>query len=201
MATNRFAAIASHDALVAAHGAIKTLACALIKITTDLTLLGSGPRCGLAEIRFPENEPGSSIMPGKINPTQCEALAMVCIHIMGNDQAIAIAGSRGNFELNVFKPMIIYNFLDSCTLLSDALGSFTDYFVKGIQPNLENIKSFVDRSLMLVTALTPVIGYDSAAKVALKAFHENLTLKEACIALGLLSEQQFDKTVDPNKMI
>jgi len=200
-AVNRFAAIATHDSLVAAHGAIRTLVCSLTKITTDLSFLGSGPRCGLGELLFPENEPGSSIMPGKINPTQCEALAMICIHVMGNDQAISIAGSRGNFELNVYKPMIIHNFLDSCVILSDSLRSFTDFFVQGLRPNKDQIKQHVDRSLMLVTSLSPVIGYDRAAKVALKAFHENITLKEACLALGFLTEKQFDETVRPEKMI
>lgn len=200
-APNKFAAIASHDILVSAHGAIKTLACSLLKIATDLSFLGSGPRCGLGELFFPENEPGSSIMPGKINPTQCEALSMVCVHVMGNDQAIAVAGSRGNFELNVFKPVIIYNFLDSCILLSDALRSFTEYFVQGLRPNLERIKHFVDRSLMLATSLTPYIGYDKAAKVALKAFHENITLKEACLELKFLTEKEFEEIVKPEKMV
>jgi fumarate hydratase class II len=200
-AANRFAAIAAHDALVAAHAAIKLLAVSLVKITTDLSFLGSGPRCGLGELLFPENEPGSSIMPGKINPTQCEALMMACIHIMGNDQAISIAGSRGNFELNVYKPMIIHNFLDSCIILSDSLRSFTDFFIQGLRPNLDQMKQHVDRSLMLVTALSPVIGYDQSAKVALKAFRENTTLKEACLALGLLTGEQFDAAVKPEKMI
>lgn len=200
-APNKFAAIATHDIIVSSHGAIRTLACALTKITTDLSFLGSGPRCGLGELYFPENEPGSSIMPGKINPTQCEALAMACIHVMGNDQAIAIAGSRGNFELNVFKPMIIHNYLDSCILLSDALRSFTDYFVQGLRANLERTKSNVERSLMLVTALVPAIGYDKASKIALKAFHENLTLKQACLTLGFLGEKEFDEIVRPEKMV
>lgn len=200
-AANCFAAIAAHDALVAAHGTIRTLACSLIKISTDLSFLGSGPRCGLGELYFPENEPGSSIMPGKVNPTQCEALAMVCVHVLGNDQAITIAGSRGNFELNVFKPMIIFNFLDSCTLLSGAIRSFTDYFVRGLKPNLHGIRTHVERSLMLVTALTPIIGYDKAAKVAHKAFHENLTLKQACLDLGYLTAEQFDTHVKPENMV
>lgn len=201
VAKNPFAAIAAHDALVAAHGAIRTLACSLIKISTDLSFLGSGPRCGLGELYFPENEPGSSIMPGKVNPTQCEALAMVCVHVLGNDQAIAIAGSRGNFELNVFKPMIIFNFLDSCTLLSGAIRSFTDYFIRGLKPNIQGIRTHVERSLMLVTALTPLIGYDKAAKAAHKAFHENLTLKQACLDLGYLTEEQFDAHVKPENMV
>ncbi len=200
-AKNKFSALASHDALVGAHGAIRTLVCSLIKIATDLTLMGSGPRCGLGEILFPENEPGSSIMPGKVNPTQCEALTMVCVHVLGNDQAIAIACTRGNFELNVFKPMIIADFLDSCDLLTDALASFTSYFIVGLQANEKRIRSHVDRSLMLVTALTPIIGYDKAAQAALKAFHEELTLKQACLALGFLSEEEFDKVIQPEKMI
>ncbi len=200
-ASNKFAAIATHDSLVSAHGALKTLACSLTKITTDLGFLGSGPRCGLGELSFPENEPGSSIMPGKINPTQCEALAMVCIHVMGNDQAITIAGSRGNFELNVYKPMIIHNFLDSCVLLTDSMRSFREYFVAGLVPNKEKIQWFVERSLMLVTALTPKIGYDKAAKVALKAYHENKTLKESCLELGFMTESQFDESVRPEGMV
>ncbi len=200
-AANKFSAIAAHDALVFAHGALKTLAVSLIKIATDLSLLGSGPRCGLGELYFPQNEPGSSIMPGKVNPTQCEALTMICVHVMGNDQAISIAGSRGNFELNVFKPMMIHNFLDSLTLLSDGLRTFTDYFVSGLEPNREQIKKHLDRSLMLVTALSPVIGYDKAAQTAHKAFHDNLTLKEACLQLGFLSAEEFDKIVQPEKML
>lgn len=200
-ASNKFSALASHDALVAAHGTIRVLAGSLIKIATDLAFLGSGPRCGLSELFFPENEPGSSIMPGKINPTQCEALTMVCVHIFGNDQAIAIAGSRGNFELNVLKPVIIFNFLDSCILLSEALDSFTHFFIKGIRPNLKKIRYYLDHSLMLVTALTPYIGYDKAAQVAHKAFHEEITLKEACVALNYLSESEFEKIVDPQKMV
>lgn len=200
-APNKFAVIAAHDALVAAHGSLKTLACSLIKISTDLSFLGSGPRCGLGELQFPANEPGSSIMPGKVNPTQCEALAMVCTHVMGNDQAIAIAGSRGNFELNVFKPLLIHHFLSSSILLSDVLRSFTDYFVVGLQPNLEQIQTHVERSLMLVTALTPLIGYDKAGEVAKKAYRENTTLKEACLRLGYLSEDQFNKRIDINLMV
>ena len=200
-AANKFAALASHDPLVAAHGAIRTLAGSLIKIATDLSWLGSGPRCGLGEIYFPENEPGSSIMPGKVNPTQCEALTMVCVHVLGNDQAIAIAGTRGNFELNVFKPVIIFDFLDSCEVLTGAIGSFTRYFVSGIQPNEKRIAEHVNHSLMLVTALTPAIGYDKAAQVAHKAYQEHLTLKQACLDLGYLSETEFDALVKPEKMI
>ncbi len=200
-ARNKCAAIATHDPLVFAHSALNTLACSLTKIATDLAWMGSGPRCGIGEIYFPENEPGSSIMPGKINPTQCEALMMVCVQVMGNEVAVSIGGSKGNFELNVFKPLIIYNVLNSISLLSDALRSFTDYFVVGIQPNIKRIESHLSRSLMLVTALAPRIGYDQASQMALKAFHEDLTLKEACLALGLLSEEEFDSLVRPEKMI
>jgi fumarate hydratase, class II len=200
-AANKFAALASHDPLVAAHGAIRTLACSLIKIATDLSWMGSGPRCGLGEIHFPENEPGSSIMPGKVNPTQCEALTMVCVHVLGNDQAIAVAGARGNFELNVFKPVIISEFLDSCDVLTGALRSFTKYFVKGIKPNKKRLAEHVNHSLMLVTALTPQIGYDKAAQAAHKAYHEHLTLKQACLELGFLTADQFDAIVQPEKML
>ncbi|MEZ5314857.1 MAG: class II fumarate hydratase [Chlamydiales bacterium] len=200
-AKNKFSAIATHDSLVAVHSALKGLAVSLIKITTDLSLLGSGPRCGLGELLFPENEPGSSIMPGKVNPTQCEALAMICVHLIGNDQAISIAGSRGNFQLNVFKPMIIHNFLESLSLLTEGLHSFNEYFIKDLKPNYLNIKKHIESSLMLVTALSPVIGYDKAAKTAHKAFHENMTLKEACLALGFLSEEDFDRLVQPEKML
>ena len=200
-AINKCASIAAHDALVAAHGVLKTLACSLIKIVTDLSFLGSGPRCGFGELHFPQNEPGSSIMPGKVNPTQCEAMAMICVQVMGNDQAVSIAGSRGNFELNVFKPMLIHNFLESLTLLADGLHSFTQYFIKGLKPNDECINKHLQRSLMLVTALTPIIGYDKAAQTAHKAYHENITLKEACLQLGFLSESQFDQHVQPEKML
>lgn len=200
-ASNKFAAIAAHDALVAAHGALKTLACSLIKIATDLSWLGSGPRCGLAELHFPQNEPGSSIMPGKVNPTQCEALTMICVHVMGNDQAVSIAGSRGNFELNVFKPMMIHNFLDTVVLLKDGLRSFTAHFIEGLKPNHGQIKHYLSRSLMLVTALSPIIGYDKAAQTAHHAYQKNITLKAACLELGLLSEEDFDKYVQPEKML
>lgn len=199
-APNKFAALAAHNPLVAASGVLKTLACSLLKIATDICLMGSGPRCGIGELLLPENEPGSSIMPGKVNPTQCEALSMVCIQVMGNDMAIAIAGSRGNFELNVNKPLIIYNLLHSIELLADSCRSFTDYLVEGLEPNRARIASHVNRSLMLVTALTPKIGYDNAAKIALKAHKEDLTLKEACLQLGYLSEEEFDKIVVPEKM-
>lgn len=200
-ASNKFAALAAHDALTAASGVLRTLACSLTKIATDISWMASGPRCGLGEILLPENEPGSSIMPGKINPTQCEAMIMVCTQVIGNDCAIAIADSRGNFELNVFKPLIIYNFLQSTFLLSDACRSFTDYLVKGIKPNLDRLESHLERSLMLVTALAPRIGYDKAAQIALKAYRENLTLKEACLALGYLTSEEFDQLIIPEKMV
>ena len=200
-APNKFAALASHEALVFASGALKTLATALMKIANDLRWMGSGPRCGLQELFLQANEPGSSIMPGKINPTQCEALAMVAVQVMAYDVAVTIAGSQGNFELNVFKPMIAYNILNSVTLLADSCHSFTKYLVKGLKANEEKIKQFVENSLMLVTALTPKIGYDQAAQVAIKAYKENLTLKEACLQLNLLSEKEFDQLVDPRKMI
>lgn len=200
-APNKFAALAAHDALVFASGAFKTLACSLMKIANDIRWLGSGPRCGLSELILPENEPGSSIMPGKINPTQAEALTMVCIQIMGNDTAISIAGSQGNFELNVFKPLIIHNFLQSTKLLADGCRSFKEHMIYGLEPNREKIQYYVDQSLMLVTCLTPVIGYDNAAKIALKAYRENKTLKQACLELHLLSEKEFNELVDPTKMI
>jgi len=199
-APNKFALLAAHDAFVFASGSLRTLAASLMKIANDLRWMGSGPRCGLGELILPENEPGSSIMPGKINPTQCEAMTMVCIQVIGNDTAIAIAGTQGNFELNVFKPLIIFNFLHSIELLSDALHAFTDHFVMQLIPNEERMRFFVDQSLMLVTALTPKIGYDKAAEIAHKAYHENLTLKEACIALGYLTEEEFTALVDPYKM-
>jgi fumarate hydratase class II len=200
-APNKFAALAAHDALVMASGALKTLACSLMKIANDIRWLGSGPRCGLGELLLPENEPGSSIMPGKVNPTQCEAMTMVCAQVMGNDTAITVAGSQGNFELNVFKPLIIHNLLHSVRLLADSCRSFTDHCVVGIQPNREQIARSVSNSLMLVTALNPRIGYDNAAKVAKKAYAENKTLKQACIELGLLDGEEFDRIVRPEKMI
>jgi fumarate hydratase class II len=200
-AANKFAALAAHDGLVATSGVLKTLAVALMKIANDLRWMGSGPRCGLAELVLPANEPGSSIMPGKVNPTQCEALTMVCVQVMGNDAAIAWAGSQGNFELNVFKPVIIYNLLQSIRLLADACDSFRVNLVSDLQPNRSQIQHFVDRSLMLVTALNPHIGYDNAAKVAYKAYAENTTLKEACVALGLLSAEDFDRLVQPQEML
>jgi len=200
-APNKFAALASHDDLVMASGAVKSLACALLKIANDLRWLGSGPRCGLGELILPANEPGSSIMPGKVNPTQCEAMTMVCVQVMGNDSAIAIAASQGNFELNVFKPVIIHNFLHSVELLKDACACFTDYLVKGIEANQAKIEEFLNNSLMLVTALNPHIGYDAAAKIAKKAYNEGITLKQAGIELGLLTEEQFTEWVQPEKML
>ncbi|MCI5642085.1 MAG: class II fumarate hydratase [Chlamydia suis] len=200
-ASNYFAALSNHDALVQAHSSLAVLACSLIKIATDLSFLGSGPRCGLGEIFFPENEPGSSIMPGKINPTQSEALQMVCSQVIGNNQSIIFAGTKGNFELNVMKPVIIYDFLQSVDLLSGAMRAFADYFVSGLRVNKERLQQNVDRSLMLVTALTPILGYDKCSKIALKAFHENLSLKEACVVLGFLSEEEFDAHVIPGLML
>jgi fumarate hydratase class II len=200
-APNKFALMAAHDGLVFASGALRTLATSLMKIANDIRWMASGPRCGLNELLLPENEPGSSIMPGKVNPTQCEALTMICIQVMGNDTVITLAGSQGNFELNVFKPLIIYNFLKSTTLLSEAMRSFTKYLVVGLKANKERIRSHVDHSLMLVTALSPIIGYDKAAEIAHKAYHENLTLKEAGLALGHLTEEEFDRHVQSHKMI
>jgi fumarate hydratase class II len=199
-APNKFAALASHDPLVMASGALKTLACSLMKIANDIRWLSSGPRCGLGELILPANEPGSSIMPGKVNPTQCEAMTMVCVQVMGNDTAIAMAGSQGNFELNVFKPLIIHNLLRSVELLADACQAFTNYCVVGIQPNRPQIQHFLLNSLMLVTALNPHIGYDKAAKVAKKAYEEGMTLKQACLELGFLSAEEFDKLVRPEQM-
>ncbi|MGQ9798561.1 MAG: class II fumarate hydratase [Ignavibacterium sp.] len=200
-ARNKFEALATHDALVEFHGVLKTLAASLMKIANDIRWLGSGPRCGLGELHLPENEPGSSIMPGKVNPTQSEAMTMVCAQVFGNDVAVNIGGASGNFELNVFKPVIIFNVLNSIRLISDACESFTDHLVVGIEANVENIKKHVENSLMLVTALNPVIGYDNAAKVAKKAHAENKTLKQAAVELGLLTPEKFDEIVRPEKMI
>jgi len=200
-APNKFAALAAHDALVATSGTLKTLACALMKVANDLRWMGSGPRSGLGELILPANEPGSSIMPGKVNPTQCEAMTMVCVQVLGNDAAIGIAGSQGNFELNVFKPMMVFNLLNSIRLLADASTSFTDHLVVGLEPNRKRIDLFVRNSLMLVTALNPVIGYDKAAQVAKKAYAEETTLKEACLALGFLSAEEFDRHVRPEAML
>jgi fumarate hydratase class II len=197
---NKFAALSAHDEFVFASGALKTLACSLMKVANDIRWLASGPRCGLGELTIPENEPGSSIMPGKVNPTQSEAMTMVCCQVMGNDTAIGFAGSQGNFELNVFKPVIIHNFLHSVRLLSDACRSFTRHCAAGIEPNLERINQYVQDSLMLVTALNPHIGYDKAAEIAKKAHKEKTSLREAAIGSGHLTGEQFDQWVDPEAM-
>lgn len=200
-APNKFEALSAHDAIVEASGALKTLAVSLMHIANNIRLSASGPRCGIGELQLPENEPGSSIMPGKVNPTQNEALTMVCCQVIGNDMAIALAGTHGHFQLNVFKPVMIANFLQSATLLGEACVSFNDHCAVGIEPNLVNIKKNLENSLMLVTALNPHIGYENAAKIAKKAHKEGLTLKQAAIELGLVSAEDFDKWVDPSKMI
>ncbi len=199
-APNKFAALAGHDALVGAHGTLKTLATALMKIANDVRWMASGPRSGLGEITIPENEPGSSIMPGKVNPTQCEALTMVCCQVFGNDVAITMGGASGNFELNVFKPMIAHNFLQSARLLADAMRSFDQHCAHGIEPNRQRIGELMARSLMLVTALAPHIGYDKAAQIAKKAQHEGSTLQQAALALGYVTEQQFKDWIVPLDM-
>jgi fumarate hydratase class II len=199
-APNKFAALAAHDALVFAHGAIKTTATSLIKIADDLRWLGSGPRSGLGELQLPENEPGSSIMPGKVNPTQSEAMIMVAIQVFGNDAAVAMAGSRGNLELNVCKPVMIHNFCNSTDLLTDACDRFREFCVEGLEPDYEQISHHLNNSLMLVTALNPIIGYDKAAKVAKKAHKERTTLREAALSLGFLSAEEFDAAVVPEDM-
>ena len=199
-APNKFAALAGHEALVALHGALKTLATALMKIANDVRWLSSGPRSGLGEITIPENEPGSSIMPGKVNPTQSEAMTMVCAQVMGNDVAVGIGGASGNFELNVFKPLIIHNVLQSIRLLGDAARNFEEFCAAGIEANRPRIEENLNRSLMLVTALNPHIGYDNAARIAKKAHKDGTTLKEAAVALGLLTAEQFDQWVDARKM-
>ncbi len=200
-AQNKFHALSSKDELVFAHGALKALACDLMKIANDIRWLASGPRCGLGEITIPENEPGSSIMPGKVNPTQCEAVTMVAVQVMGNDVAVGMAASQGNFELNVFMPVCIYNYLQSLRLLADVCVSFEKNCVRGIKPIKEKMQENLHRSLMLVTALTPYIGYENAAKVVHKAHRENLSLKESCVALGYLSEDEFDKHFHPEEMV
>ena len=200
-ARNKFEALATHDALVELSGVLKTIAASLMKIANDIRWLGSGPRSGIGELSLPENEPGSSIMPGKVNPTQCEAMTMVCVQVFGNDVAVNIGGAMGNFELNVFKPVIIYNVLQSIKLLADSCESFTDHCIVGIEANKTNIKKHLENSLMLVTALNPHIGYDNAAKVAKKAHKENKTLKEAVVELNLLTAEKFDEVVRPEKMI
>ena len=200
-APNKFHALTSKDELVYVHGAMKALAADLMKIANDVRLLSSGPRCGIGELLIPENEPGSSIMPGKVNPTQCEAMTMVAVQVMANDVAVSMAASQGNFELNVFMPVCIYNFLQSARLLGDAMLSFEERCARGIKPNREKIQEYLDQSLMLVTALNPHIGYENAARVAKTAFRENLTLKEAAVKLGLLSGEKFDEIVRPEKMV
>ena len=199
-APNKFAALAAHDALVATSGVLRTLAASLIKIADDLRWLGSGPRSGLGELNLPENEPGSSIMPGKVNPTQCEAMIMVCIQVYGNDAAVAMAGARGNLELNVCKPVIIHNVMHSIELLTEASATFTRFCVEGLEPNEARIRQHLENSLMLVTALNPLIGYDNAAQVAKKAHKEGTTLRESAVALGLLTGEQFDEAVRPESM-
>ncbi len=200
-AENKFEALASHDTMVELSGALNVLAVSLMKIASDVRLLGSGPRCGIGEILLPENEPGSSIMPGKVNPTQCEAMTMVCTQVMGNHATVTIAGSNGHFELNVFKPVIIFNVLQSLRLLADSCNSFTKRCLDGIEPNRDRINKLLHESLMLVTALNPHIGYDNAAKIAKKAHAEHTTLKEAGIALGLMTAAQFDQWIKPEDMI
>ena len=200
-APNKFEALAAHDAMVMSHGAINAAAAALFKIANDIRFLGSGPRSGLGELSLPENEPGSSIMPGKVNPTQCEALTMVCVQIMGNHAAMTFAGSQGHFELNVFNPVMAYNFLQSVQLMADSAVSFTDNCIVGIQAREDNIKAALDRSLMLVTALAPKIGYDNAAKIAKTAHKNGTTLKEEAVGGGYVTAEEFDRVVDPRKMI
>lgn len=200
-APNKFEALAAHDALVEISGVLKTLACSLMKIAGDIRLLGSGPRCGLGELLLPANEPGSSIMPGKVNPTQSEAMTMVCAQVIGNDMAVAVGGAQGHLELNVFKPLIVFNVLNSIRLLGDACESFRENCVQGLKANKEQIQAHLENSLMLVTALNPHIGYDNAAKIAKAAFDNNTTLKEEAVRLGLLSEEQFKEIVRPEDMI
>ncbi len=200
-AENKFEALASHDAIVETHGALKQIAVSLNKIANDIRLLASGPRSGIGEIIIPANEPGSSIMPGKVNPTQAEALTMVAAQVMGNDVAITVGATQGHYELNVFKPMIIYNALQSADLIADAVVSFTDKLVKGIEPNYERIKELVNNSLMLVTALNPYIGYEKAAQIAKAAYKNGTTLKEEAVRLGILTPEEFDKYVVPEKMV
>jgi len=199
-APNKFEALAAHDAVVEASGVLKTIACSLMKIANDIRWLGSGPRCGIGELALPANEPGSSIMPGKVNPTQSEAMTMVAAQVIGNDTAVNIGGASGNFELNVFKPLMIYNLLQSIRLIADSCRSFNDHCMEGLQANREQIDHHLKNSLMLVTALNPHIGYDNAAKVAKKAHQENITLKEAAVALKLLTAEEFDQNVQPEKM-
>ena len=200
-APNKFDALSAHDAIVQASGALKMLAVSLMQIANNIRFLASGPRCGIGEIEIPANEPGSSIMPGKVNPTQAEALTMVCAQVIGNDTTITVSGMQGHFQLNVFKPVMIYNLLQSARLLGDAAASFNERLASGIKANERNIKRHLNNSLMLVTALNPHIGYENAAKIAKKAYKDNITLKEAALQLNLLTEEEFDKWVDPSKMV
>jgi len=200
-AENKFEALAAHDAIVEASGVLNTIACSCMKIANDIRLLGSGPRCGIGEISLPANEPGSSIMPGKVNPTQAEAMTMVCAQIMGNHTTVSVAGSNGHFELNVFKPVMIYNLLQSINLMADVCRSFADNCVVGIEPNKERIDKLLHESLMLVTSLNPVIGYDNSSKIAKKAYNDGTNLKAAAMALELLSEEEFDNAIQPKKMV
>ncbi|BAC24487.1 fumC [Wigglesworthia glossinidia endosymbiont of Glossina brevipalpis] len=199
--TNKFESLSTCDAIVKVHSTLKNLSISIMKISNDIRWLSSGPRCGIGELIIPENEPGSSIMPGKVNPTQCESISMICCQVIGNDSAIGIGGLSGNFQLNVFRPMIIYNFLQSVRILSDGIKSFNKKCVIGIKPNIKRIKKFLKESLMLVTSLTPHIGYDKSAKIAKLAHNENITLKEACLKLNYISESQFDILVRPENMI
>ena len=198
---NKFHALTSKDALVACHGAIKGLAANMMKIANDVRWLASGPRLGLSEIYIPENEPGSSIMPGKVNPTQCEAVTMVAVQVMGNDVAVGMAASQGNFELNVFMPVLIYNFLQSVRLLGDAINSFNNNCAVGIRPNREKMHDNLHNSLMLVTCISPYIGYDNAAAVAKKAYNEGISLKKACLELGFMDEDSFDEVFKPEELV
>lgn len=200
-APNKFESLASHDAIVEVHGALKTIAVSVMKIANDIRMLSSGPRCGIGEIHIPDNEPGSSIMPGKVNPTQCEALTMIAAQVMGNDVAITVGGATGHFELNVFKPMIIYNFLHSARLLGEGCISFADKCAAGIEPVCDNIRKYLNESLMLVTALNPKIGYYKAAAIAQQAYKEGKTLKQVAVESGIIGEEEFDKLVDPAKMV
>ena len=200
-APNKFAALASHDAIVNFSGTMNTTAVCLMKIANDIRFLGSGPRAGYGELILPENEPGSSIMPGKVNPTQCEAVTMVCVKVIGNHNGITMAGSHGHFELNVFKPLIIHNILQSIHIMSDSVKSFAKFCVSGLKADKKRIKNLLDNSLMLITALSPVLGYDNAAKIAKRALKNNTTLKEEVIKTGLISEKQYNKIVDPRKMV
>jgi fumarate hydratase class II len=199
-APNKFAALSAHDAMVDVSAALRTLAGALMKIANDVRWYACGPRAGLAELKIPENEPGSSIMPGKINPTQCEALTMVAVQVFGNDSAVAFAGSQGNFQLNVYKPVMLHNVLESIQLLAEAIHSFNDHCAVGIEPNEKRIREHLDNSLMLVTALNPHIGYEKAAQIALKAYHEDMSLREAALQLGYVTAEQFDQWVRPQDM-